>query len=95
MEAMPMPKARSESQTAASRHTPRYKARQLMLGEGDRLVLEATGTIARIAPDGTRQSWAPGDPEWPRYAIRFGLRTPVATPNPHGRDARRERSSRT
>jgi len=89
-----MPKPRSESTIAASTHRRRYKARELLLGEGDRLVLKATGTIVRVATDGTSQSWAPGDPEWPRYAIRFGLHDPVATPNPHNRQAMRDGAPR-
>jgi hypothetical protein len=89
-----MPRARSEPAETPALPVRKYKPRQLALGEGDKLVLDATGTIARVAEDGTRQTWGPGDPEWPRYAIRFGLHAPVATPNPHGRLAMQERSRR-
>ena len=89
-----MPRARSEPGVTAAPHGRKYKPRQLALAEGVTLVLEATGTIARVAEDGTRQAWGPGDPEWPRYAIRFGLHAPAATPNPHGRLTVQERSPR-
>ena len=94
-EVTPMPQRRSGSVAAPSRHKRRFKPRELMLGDGDRVVLEATGLIVRIAQDGTtKQAWAPDDPEWPSHAIRFGLQPSVATPNPHGRTVRQERPSR-
>lgn len=90
-----MPQKRSESVVAPSRQGRRFKRRELMLGDGDRLVLDGTGLITWIVRDGTtKQTWAPDDPEWPSHAIRFGLQPPVATPNPHGRDVRQERPSR-
>lgn len=90
-----MPQKRSDSGGSPSHHGRRFKPHELTLADGEKLVLEATGLIVSVAQDGTRkQAWAPDDPEWPSHAIRFGLQPPVATPNPHGPGARRERPAR-
>lgn len=90
-----MPQERSESLGTPARRKRTFKPRELTLPDGDRLVLDAAGSIARIATDGTaKESWAPDDPEWARQAIRFGLQARVATANPHGREVRQERRPR-
>lgn len=87
-----MPEERTGSRATPAHRRGSFRPRELSLGDGGRLVLDATGSIARIAQDGTTTgSWAPDDPEWPQHAIRFGLRPPVATANPHDRNVRQER----
>ncbi len=86
-----MPQERSESPGTPAHRKSTFRPRALTLADGDRLVLDATGSIARIAADGTaKQTWAPDDPDWAGQAIRFGLRERVATANPHGREVRQE-----
>ena len=57
--------------------TPRlgsFRRHEVALEEG-KLVLDRDGSISRVAADGSVTStWQADDPEWPRYAIRFGLR---------------------
>ncbi len=90
-----MPQERSESPGMPARRQRSFRPRALTLADGDKLVLDAAGSIARIAPDGTaKQTWAPDDPDWAGQAIRFGLRASVATANPHGREVRQERRPR-
>ena len=73
------------SRTPASRRR-RFRRRELDLADGSRLVLKADGSIDHVDDGGdTKQSWTPDDPEWPRHAIRFGLRPQNATVAPHGR----------
>lgn len=84
-----------ESPGAPARRRRTFKPRTLTLADGDRLVLDVAGSIARISPDGTsKQTWAVDDPEWERQAIRFGLQARTATANPHGREVRQERRPR-
>lgn len=86
-----MPHKRSHPEQPPAHHGRRFKPRALALGDGDSLVLTAEGSIARVAADGTtKETWAPGDAGWPGQAIRFGLRAPVATANPHDRTVRQE-----
>ena len=64
----------------------RYRRRELALADGARLVLAADGTLTRFDAEGTLEhTWAPDDPEWPRLAIRFGLRSQPRTIPPAGR----------
>jgi hypothetical protein len=57
-----------------------------VLPGGEKLVLFTDGTLARFGADGSREHvWMPDDPEWPRLAIRFGLRVQSATVTPPGR----------
>ncbi|MGC8634463.1 MAG: hypothetical protein ACP5VP_07350 [Candidatus Limnocylindrales bacterium] len=64
----------------------RYRRRALALPGGGRLVLSANGMLTRFAADGVLEhSWAPDDPEWPRLAIRFGVRVQSVTVAPAGR----------
>ena len=52
----------------------RFRRRELELAEGGKLVLHTDGSIHQLGDQGeTKQTWAPGDPEWARHAIRFGL----------------------
>jgi hypothetical protein len=90
-----MPRKRGGSTGAPAHGRRRFKPRELTLGDGSRLVLDAAGSIARISQEGTTtQTWGPDDPEWSRHAIRFGMHAPVATANPHGREVRQERRPR-
>ena len=67
-------------------HGRRYRRRELAFPGGGRLVLFADGTLTRYDADGVQEhAWAPDDPEWPRLAIRFGLRVQSATVTPPGR----------
>ncbi len=64
----------------------RFKRRELELPDGNRLILNADGSIDQVSGDGgTQQSWARDDPDWARHAIRFGLQPQEATLPPHGR----------
>jgi hypothetical protein len=63
----------------------RFKARHLDLGDGSRLTLHPDGAIDHVDATGeVVASWALDDPDWPRHAIRFGLRPQPATVAPHG-----------
>ena len=67
-------------------HVRRYRRREVALADGSRLVLAADGTLTRFDAAGTPEhTWAPDDPEWPRLAIRFGLRSQPRTVTPAGR----------
>ena len=67
-------------------HVRRYRRREVALADGARLVLAADGTLTRFDAEGTPEhTWAPDDPEWPRLAIRFGLRSQPRTVTPAGR----------
>jgi len=51
-----------------------FRRHEVALDDG-KLVLDRDGSISRIAADGSvTATWQADDPEWPRYAIRFGLR---------------------
>ena len=64
----------------------RYRRRELAFPDGGRLVLSADGTLTRFNAGGVQEhAWAPDDPEWPRLAIRFGLRVQAVTVTPPGR----------
>ncbi len=90
-----MPQQHSEPAEPPSGRRRVFRPHELVLADGDRLVLDAAGSITRMAPDGTeRQRWAQDDPEWPRHAIRFGLRVPASTANPHGRTIRQDQLPR-
>ena len=66
--------------------TRRFKRRELSLAGGGKLVLTTAGSIDRIDDDGkTVNSWTLDDPEWPRWAIHFGLHDQDATIAPKGR----------
>jgi hypothetical protein len=57
-----------------------------VLPGGGRLVLSANGIVTRFDVDGVLEhTWVPDDPEWPRLAIRFGVRVQSATVAPAGR----------
>jgi hypothetical protein len=80
-ESMPPPAPGS-----APRRRRRFKARELNLADGSKLVLNQDGSIDRMGQEGTTAtSWAPGDPGWAHYAIRFGLRPEPPPVNPHNR----------
>jgi hypothetical protein len=59
----------------------RFKRRQIELTEGGKLVLLGDGSITQTDAAGeTTGTWATGDPEWARRAIRFGLQPqPITT----------------
>lgn len=73
-------------------HGRRYKRKEVELAEGGKLILEPDGSIRQVDGEGaTKESWSPGEAEWARHAIRFGLRPESLTVAPHGivtRDAR-------
>jgi hypothetical protein len=65
----------------------RSRPRTLELPEGERLRLDAGGSITHLAADGTAmRTWSPDDPEWQRVALRFGLHEAPATVAPSGRE---------
>jgi hypothetical protein len=69
--------------TAGSRR--RFKPRQLETADGGRLRIRHDGVIVHVDAAGqVVGSWATGDPEWERRAIRFGLRPQRTTVAPHG-----------
>lgn len=75
-------KARTQP-TGASR---RYRRRKLELPEGGQLVLHGNGSISQTDAAGeTVGTWAAGEPDWARHAIRFGLMPQAETVAPHGR----------
>ena|GEM_PF-3139203 len=66
------PKAAPAPRTASGGHP--FRHHEIPMGDG-KLVLDREGSIRSIAADGSvTASWEPDDPEWDRYAIRFGLR---------------------
>lgn len=65
--------------------TNRFRPRHLDLAEDGVLRLHGDGAIDHLdAAGGVVGSWQPDDPEWPRYAIRFGVRPQELTVAPHG-----------
>ena len=67
------PKAGPAPRTASGGHP--FRHHEIPMGDG-KLVLDREGSIRSIAADGSvTATWEPDDPEWDRYAIRFGLRT--------------------
>lgn len=77
-------KTRSQP-TAAGR---RFRRHQLNLAEGGKLVLHGDGSITQIDATGeTTRRWAIEDPDWSRYAIRFGLQPQPETEVPESRRA--------
>jgi len=51
-----------------------FRRHEVALDDG-KLVLDRDGSISRLAADGSvTATWPADDPEWPRYAIRFGLK---------------------
>jgi hypothetical protein len=64
----------------------RFRARELHLADGARLVMRTDGSIHHVEPGGTTErSWAPDDPEWPPLAMRFGIQVHTDTEVPSGR----------
>ena len=58
-------------------------------------MLSPDGTVTRLTAEGVQEhAWAPDDPEWPRLAIRFGLRVQSRTVAPAGRFAEDSKLSR-
>ncbi len=83
---MPGELASSEPRGTPARGRRKFKRRELRLADGSSLVLAADGSINHVAGDGTTtQSWAPDDADWPRQALRFGVRPQGVTVTPHGR----------
>ena len=83
---MPRERASSEPGGTPVRGRRRFKRRELKLADGSSLVLTAEGSIDHVTDDGTTtRSWLPEDADWPRQAIRFGVRPQVATVTPPGR----------
>jgi hypothetical protein len=79
------PREKRSGPTPASR---RFKRREIELAEGGKLVLHGDGSISQLDAAGdTTQTWAAGDSEWSRHAIRFGLQPQPDTVAPHGRRA--------
>ncbi len=73
---------------STSRPDHRYRARRIQLAEGAILELHGNGTIEHHDPAGeVVEAWRPDDPDWPRHALRFGLRAAPPTVKPSGRDA--------
>jgi hypothetical protein len=76
----------TQAPATPSSRTRRFKRREVGLAGGGKLVLATTGSIDRIDDDGkTAQTWAVDDPEWPRWAIHFGLHDQDVTIAPTGR----------
>ena len=66
----------------------RFRRHQLNLAEGGKLVLHGDGSITQIDAAGeTTRRWAIEDPDWARYAIRFGLQAQPETEVPESRRA--------
>ena len=66
------PKAGPAPRTASGGHP--FRHHEIPMGDG-KLVLDREGSIRSVAADGSvTGTWEPEDPEWDRYAIRFGLR---------------------
>jgi hypothetical protein len=63
----------------------RHKRREIGLADGGKIILNPEGSIERLAADGASQTWRRGDPEWPDYALRFGLKEQPPTVAPAGR----------
>lgn len=83
---MPREPASSEPRGTPVPGRRRFKRRELRLADGGSLVLTTAGSIDQLAADGTTtHSWAPDDADWPRQAIRFGVRPQGATVTPPGR----------
>lgn len=77
-------KTRSRAPAAARR----FRRRQIELAEGGKLVLHGDGSITQTDAAGeATQQWAIGDPDWARYAIRFGLQPQPTTVVPESRRA--------
>jgi hypothetical protein len=71
--------------TARSAGDHRYRPRHIDVGDGTGLRLRADGTIDHVDAAGeTVGSWQADDPDWARYALRFGLRPQPETVAPHG-----------
>jgi hypothetical protein len=74
-------------------HGHRYRRREIELTEGGKLVLDSDGSIRQVDAEGVaREAWSPGEPEWARHAIRFGLRPQSQTVAPNSRRARDART---
>ena len=64
----------------------RFRRRQIELADGGKLVLHGNGSISQTDSAGeTARQWAIDDPDWARYAIRFGLQTQPDTVVPESR----------
>jgi hypothetical protein len=69
----------------------RFRRRELALAEGGKLILHTDGSISQVTGEGaTVTKWVATDPEWPRYAIRFGVLPQPSTTTPP--DSRGKRS---
>jgi hypothetical protein len=75
-------KTRSKPPATAAR----FRRRQIELGDGVKLVLHGNGTITQLDAAGVATAqWAIDDPDWARYAIRFGLQPQPTTVVPESR----------
>ena len=64
----------------------RFRNRTIELAEGGKLALRGDGAITLTDAAGeTVGTWAVGDPDWARHAIRFGLQPQPTTVPPQGR----------
>lgn len=64
----------------------RFRNRTIKLADGGKLALRGDGEITLTDAAGeTAGTWAVGDPDWARHAIRFGLRPQPTTVPPQGR----------
>ena len=69
--AAPGPVKTAAPRTASGGHP--FRHHEISLGDG-KLVLDRDGSIKHVGPDGeVTATWQPDDPEWSRYALRFGL----------------------
>jgi outer membrane biosynthesis protein TonB len=74
-----------QTRPAPSGHGHRFKRREIDLADGEKLVLNADGSIGHVDPAGqTKQTWTSDEPEWARHAIRFGLFPQNLTVRPPG-----------
>jgi hypothetical protein len=64
----------------------RFRRREIVLAEGGKFVLRGDGSITQTDAAGeTVGTWALGDPDWARHAIRFGLQPQPTTVAPQSR----------
>jgi hypothetical protein len=78
--------AKGETHARASAAERRFRHREIVLEEGGKFVLRGDGSITQTDTAGeTVGTWAIGDADWARHAIRFGLQPQPSTVAPQSR----------
>ena len=78
--------AQREARPQPAAAARRFRRREIVLAEGGKFVLRGDGSITQTDAAGeTVGSWALGDPDWARHAIRFGLQPQPTTVAPQSR----------